>query len=105
MSNPPKAIEDGILSRTYGNGRGRIFPQGDFGDPGRRSAVDFSLHRSEKAGRIRRANRGIHDYPRHSEVPKKAVAPDIDQAAHALARKFAWRIQSGGVTARNLPRG
>jgi len=32
----------------------------------------------------------------------KSVAPDINQVAHALARKFGWRIQPDGATAQNL---
>jgi hypothetical protein len=30
------------------------------------------------------------------------MSPNIDQVAHALARKFAWRIQPDGATAQNL---
>ena len=30
------------------------------------------------------------------------MSPHIDQVAHALARKFAWRIQPDGATAQNL---
>jgi len=91
-----------MLSRIYGNGRGWAFSQADFADLGSRSAVDLALHRREKEGLIRRAIRGIYDYPRHSELLQKALSPDIDQVAYALARKFAWRIQPDGATAQNL---
>ncbi len=30
------------------------------------------------------------------------TSPNIDQIAHAFARKFAWRIQPNGATAQNL---
>jgi hypothetical protein len=30
------------------------------------------------------------------------TSPDVDKTAHALARKFAWRIQPNGATAQNL---
>jgi hypothetical protein len=30
------------------------------------------------------------------------LSPDIDQVAHALARKFGWRIQPDGAVAQNL---
>ncbi|MEP7355344.1 MAG: DUF6088 family protein [Acidobacteriota bacterium] len=46
--------------------------------------------------------RGVYDYPRHSDFLEMKVSPDIDQVAHALARKFAWRIQPDGATAQNL---
>lgn len=97
-----KTIEERIVSRIYGNGRGWAFSQADFADLGGRSAVDLVLHRREKEGLIRRVIRGIYDYPRISELLGKAVSPDLDQVASALARKFAWRIQPDGATAQNL---
>jgi len=97
-----KAIENKILSRIYGNGRGWAFSQADFADLGSRSAVDLALHRREKEGLIRRVIRGVYDHPRHSDLLQKTVSPDLDQVAHALARKFAWRIQPDGATAQNL---
>jgi hypothetical protein len=97
-----QTIEHKILSRIYGNGRGWAFSQADFADLGIRSAIDQTLHRREKEGLIRRVIRGIYDYPRHSDFLQAKVSPDIDQVAHALARKFAWRIQPDGATAQNL---
>ena len=97
-----KTIEDRILSRIYGNGRGWAFSQADFADLGSRSAVDSTLHRREKEGLIRRVLRGIYDYPRFSTLLGQTVSPDTDQVAQALARKFAWRIQPDGATAQNL---
>lgn len=97
-----QTIGQRVLSRIYGNGRGWAFSQADFADLGSRSAVDSSLFRLEKEGGIRRVIRGVYDYPRHSELLKKDVVPDIDQVANALARKFGWRIQPDGATAQNL---
>lgn len=97
-----KAVEDSILSRIYGNGRGWAFSQADFADLGSRSAVDLALHRRAREGVIRRVIRGIYDYPRQSEALRGPVSANVDQVAHALARKFAWRIQPDGATAQNL---
>lgn len=97
-----QSIEDKLVSRIYGNGRGWAFSQADFADLGSRSALDLALHRREKEGLIRRAVRGVYDYPRHSKALGGPVSPDIDQVAQALARKFGWRIQPDGVTAQNL---
>ena len=97
-----QAIEPQILGRIYGNGRGWAFSQADFADLGGRSAIDSALHRREREGVIRRVIRGIYDYPRHSKALAGPVSPNIDQVAHALARKFAWRIQPNGATAQNL---
>ncbi len=97
-----KTVEQKLLSRVYGNGRGWAFSQADFADLGTRPAIDSGLHRLEKERLIRRVIRGIYDYPRYSGVLKQTVAPDVDHVAQALARKFAWRIQPDGATAQNL---
>jgi hypothetical protein len=97
-----QTTEQKILSRIYGNGRGWVFSQADFADLGARSTIDSALHRREHEGVIRRVIRGIYDYPRHSEALGGPTSPDIDKIAHALARKFAWRIQPSGATAQNL---
>lgn len=98
----PHHIHEKALNRIYGNGRGWAFSQLDFADLGSRSAVDLALHRHEKEGVIRRVIRGIYDYPRYSDLLRKNISPDLDQVAHALARKFAWRVQPDGATAQNL---
>jgi hypothetical protein len=97
-----QAIEQKILSRIYGNGRGWAFSPADFADLGTRPTIDSALHRREREGIIRRVIRGIYDYPRHSKALGGAVSPNIDQVADALARKFVWRIQPNGATAQNL---
>jgi hypothetical protein len=98
----PQKHETKILSRIYGNGRGWAFSQADFADLAARSTIDSALHRREREGLIRRVIRGIYDYPRHSKALGGPTSPNIDQVAHALARKFAWRIQPDGATAQNL---
>lgn len=60
-----------------------------------------SLEDLTNEGRIRRIIRGLYDYPLYSEILKKNVAPDMEQVANALARKFSWRIQPTGDTALN----
>src|SRR3984957_1283651 len=97
-----QAVEKIIISRIYGNGRGWTFSQADFADLGARSTIDSALHRREREGIIRRVIRGIYDYPRTSKALGGPMSPNIDQVAHALARKFAWRIQPDGATAQNL---
>src|SRR5215472_12543125 len=58
--------------------------------------------RREHHGVIRRIIRGIYDYTRHSRALGGPTSPNIDQIAHALARKFGWRIQPDGAAAQNL---
>lgn len=97
-----QTIEHKMVNRIYGRGRGWAFSQADFADLGSRSAIDLALHRRQKEGLIRRVIRGVYDYPRYSQVLQSPVSSDIDQVAHALARKFGWRIQPDGATAQNL---
>ena len=97
-----KTVENKVVSKIYGNGRGWAFSQTDFSGIGTRDAVDVALHRLQKRGTIRRVIRGIYDYPKHSQRLDRELSPDIDQAARALARKFGWRIQATGAAALNL---
>ena len=97
-----QVIEQKILSRIYGKGRGWAFSPADFADLGVRPTIDSALHRREREGVIRRVIRGVYDYPRQSKAFGGPVSPNIDQVADALARKFAWRIQPDGATAQNL---
>jgi hypothetical protein len=97
-----QSIENNILSKIYGHGRGWAFCQNDFSPIASRQAIDLALHRLQKKGTIRRVLRGLYDYPKFSELLDKDLSPDIDQIARALARKFGWHIQPSGPAALNL---
>ena len=97
-----QSVDQQILSRIYGRGRGWAFTKIDFiaelGDANIRQALSSLV----RTGKIRRVCHGVYDYPRYSELLEQTVSPDIDQVAHALARKFNWRIQPSGDAALNL---
>ena len=97
-----QAVENKIINRVYGNGRGWAFFKNDFLDLGSTDAVDQALSRLMKRQRIRRVKRGIYDYPKYSKLLGQNLSPDVDQVAHALARKFGWTIQVSGNTALNI---
>lgn len=97
-----QSVENNVVSRIYGNGRGWAFSQTDFNGLGTRSAIDVALYRLLERGTIRRVIRGIYDYPKYSEALARELSPDVDQVARALARKFGWRIQATGPAALNL---
>ena len=97
-----QSIEDKVIARIYGYGRGWAFSQTDFTDLGSRQSIDVSLHRLRRAERIRRVARGIYDYPKFSDYLNQMMSPDFDQVARALARKYGWRIQISGPAALNL---
>jgi hypothetical protein len=94
-----QTIEDKVVARIYGHGRGWAFSPVDFRDCGR---VDMALKRLTEANRIRRVLRGVYDYPRFSELLQENLSPDIHQVALALQRKFGWRIQPDSSVALNL---
>ena len=97
-----QSIENKIINRIYGNGMGWAFSKKDFLDLADDGAIRLSLMRLTERGTIRRVIRGIYDYPRFSELLQETMGSDLDQIAHALARKFGWRIQPSGNTALNL---
>lgn len=96
-----QSIENKILSRIFGRGRGWAFSKVDFIAEFPEGSVNQALSSLVKAAKIRRVMRGIYDYPRYSEFLKKNMPPDFDQVAQALARKFKWRVQPTGLAALN----
>jgi hypothetical protein len=97
-----QSIENKIVARIYGNGRGWAFSQIDFADLGGRSTIDWSLSRLEKRGTIRRLLRGIYYYPQESTLLKEQLPVEIPRVAQALARKFKWKVEPSGETALNI---
>lgn len=100
--NTPAALENTVLSRIYGRGRGWAFSKKDFSALGESGSIDRALSRMAEKGVIRRVMRGLYDYPAYSKLLKKDLSPDIDQVAQALARKFGWQIQISGNAALNI---
>lgn len=97
-----KSLEEQIVSRIYGHGRGWVFSQKDFARLGTRGAIDMVFQRLVAKGTIRRVIRGVYDYPKYSELLEQHLSPDLDRVAAALARKFGWRIEVTGPSALNL---
>jgi len=97
-----QTIEEKIILRIYGRGRGWVFCANDFAAEFGRSTIDWVLSNLIASGKIRRVCRGIYDYPKYSELLQQELSPDFDQVARAFARKFNWRIQPSGDAALNL---
>jgi len=97
-----KSIEEKVLSRIYGNGKGYTFSSYDFIKEFPQNSIDKALSILNKKGKIRRVSRGIYDYPRYSNFLKQELSPDIEQVAHAYARKSNWKIEVSGDTALNI---
>jgi hypothetical protein len=96
------SVENKVVNRIYGRGRGWAFTPKNFADCGERAAVDTSLNRLRKKGTIRNVLRGVYDFPRHSKLFNAPASPEPDQIARAIARVHGWSISPSGETALNL---
>lgn len=90
-----------ILLEIHRHKPGWAFSAIDFSKDFKRGELDVALSTLAEEGKIRRVFRGIYDYPMYSNILKKNVAPDTNQIAKAIARKFNWVIFPDGDTALN----
>jgi hypothetical protein len=97
-----QSVENKMVSRIYGQGRGWTFSKNDFMDLGGDDLVRKALSSLESKGTIRRVLRGLYDYPKISTLLNEPMGSNLDQVARALARKSGWRIQPSENTALNL---
>jgi len=95
-----KNISDKILSRITRKGRGWVFTPKDFLDIGSRAAVDQTLSRLSRTGKIRRLRRGIYDFPKTSPL-LGVLAPSPDALAKTVARSRGISIHPSGAQAAN----
>ena len=94
-------IQDTILDRIRGQGRGKVFTPKDFLDLGSRDAADQSLSRLVRGGEVQRLGRGLYHYPRINERLGIPLGPDLDEIAEALARQTGSRVVPSGAVAAN----
>lgn len=95
-----QSIENKILSRIRGKGRGCVFVPGDFFYLGSREAVDLVLHRLAKKSVIRRLARGVYDLPKQHRT-LGPLMPSAETIAQALAGRDRTRLQPAGAYAAN----
>ena len=94
-------IEDRIISRIYGKGRGSVWTPTHFADLGERAAVAKALSRLVESGRIQRIARGLYHYPKTHAVLGD-IAPSVDAIANALKGRDQVRLLPSGAYAANL---
>ena len=98
-----QTIENKILARLRGGGRGRIFFPTDFSNIGEPRSVLKALERMTNEGEIIRVAKGIYCYPKFDHrLGLGLIYPSIDEIAHAVARRDQARIASTGAQALNL---
>jgi len=92
------SIQNKVINRIRGKGRGSVFTPKDFLDLGSRAAVDQSLSRLTRQNTVRRIGRGVYDFPRtHPRLGQLAPRPDVVAKAISGGAK----IQSSGAKAAN----
>jgi hypothetical protein len=95
-----QVVQNKMLDRIYGKGRGWVFTPTRFLDLGSRNAIGQALVRLSKSGTIRRLARGLYDYPaRHTKLGPLSPAPDA--IAKAISEKDESRLQPSGAYAVN----
>lgn len=97
----PRTIDQQVLHRITQRGRGAAFTPADFLDLGSRSAIDTTLARAARAGRIRRLARGLYDYP---ELDPRVgpLLPSTAAIVRALQGRERTRLQPSGAHAANM---
>lgn len=95
------SIANQISRRIRGKGRGWVFTPKDFLDLGPRAAVDKTLSRLAKQGKIRRLDRGYYDYPKQHQV-LGTLSPDPDKLAQAITAKAGDKLFPSGAFAANM---
>lgn len=96
-----QTIEDKILSRFYGHGRGHVSTQKFFLDIGSRDSIDQAFSRLTKSGKLRRVARGLYEYPKTDPILGD-LSPDLDKVATAMAGREGSRLLPTGAYAANL---
>ena len=101
MGKHTQSIDNKVINRIFGHGRGWVFTPANFSDLGSRDAVASALKRNRQSGHIRQLARGLYDYPR-TESELGMLTPSPDSVARALAGRDAIRLQPSGAYAANL---
>lgn len=97
----PRSFEDMAFAAIRRRGYGSVFFPADFLHLGGRQAVDTTLHRLARKGRIRRLGRGVYDLPKKHPV-LGPLEPSAETVARALAGRDRTRLQPGGAYAANV---
>jgi hypothetical protein len=101
MGKHKQSIDNKVINRIYGHGKGWVFTPAHFSDLGSRDAVASTLKRYRKSGHIRQLAHGLYDYPR-DDPHLGLLTPSPDSIARALAGRDAVRLQPSGAYAANL---
>jgi hypothetical protein len=96
-----QTLEDKIVARINGKGRGWVFTPRDFASLGDPRVIGVALSRLTRKNTIQRVAHGLYNYPK--QHPKLGtLSPSPDAIAQALAGRDATHLQPSGAYAANL---
>ena len=101
MGKHTQSIDTKIFDRIKRNASGRVFTARDFLDLGSRPAIDQTLSRHCRAGRLRKVARGLYDLPRN-DPQLGPLSPNTDAIAAAIKGRDAIRLQPTGAHAAHM---
>ena len=96
-----QTIEESMLRRVRGRGRGSAVTPTDFLDLGTRAAVDQGLSRLARKKVLTRVSRGVYSFP-ETNAWIGEISPSPDEVAKALARRGSGKLLPCGALAANL---
>jgi len=96
-----KTAKSRVLQKIRYKKSGWVFSAVDFLPDLKRWEIDQSFIALEKDGIIVRLLPGLYYCPEYSRLLKENVAPNMQNVADALARKYNWNIFPEGNTALN----
>ena len=95
------SINNAILSRIYGHGRGWVFSPGVFSDLANPKTINSVLTRLVRKGKLVHLARGFYCFPKvHSDIG--VLHPSSDDIARAIAKRDRIRLLPTGAHAANL---
>lgn len=98
-----QSIDNKILARLRGRGRGCVFFSSDFKQIGDSKSVLKALERLTNKGEILRVTRGIYCYPKiDRQWGLGLINPTYDEIAKAIASRDKARIAPTGAQALNM---
>lgn len=96
------SLSEEILRRVRAHGQGQwVCSPKDFLDLGSRAAVDQSLARLTKDGKLRRIDRGLYDWPRYSTVLNRPAPASLGLIVATIARRDGIKVAPDGIVAAN----
>lgn len=94
-------LKSTVATLVKTDGASHVWVPTDFAAFGSRDAVDKTLQRMVRDGKLRRIDRGLYDSPTINRLTKRPTNPDYRAVVDAIARRDQLRLLVDGMTAAN----